>query len=92
MKKSEAKDDPLKDLEKRLCDRFGEEVGFEIMDIIYQELAGLRLSIPSIEKIGVQKRNRRIKKMFTGFNYEDLSGIFGLSVRHLRRIVNKKLP
>ena len=87
MQKSESWD-VLTQLADRFRVHFGENAGAQIMTIIYQELGGLRVTIPTITQIAIQERNRRIRAKFTGYNHETLAASWGLSVRQVRRIVN----
>lgn len=82
------------DVMTRLADRFricfGEHVGARIMGIIFEELGGHRVTIPTIQQIYVRERNRSIRAKFDGCNHETLAASWGLSVRQVRRIVNEQ--
>ncbi len=60
-----------------------------ILRILYEELGGMRLNIPTIKDLEIEERDRRIRLAFNGVNYHELAVRWGLSVRHVRRIVNK---
>ncbi len=58
-----------------------------IMKILYEELGGRRLIIPTIKDLEVAERDRCIRLAFNGANYHELAIRWGLSERHVRRIV-----
>ena len=74
---------------QRLVYEFGLASGKAILQIFFEELGGLRINVPTIVMIERVLRDQRIINNFTGFNYRELSLRFGLSVRQIRRIVNK---
>jgi len=73
-----------------LSDRFGDASGKEIMRKFIIELAGLRISFPDYEDLAREERNRKIKTLFNGNNYRELSIRFDLSFRQVWGIVNEK--
>ena len=80
--------DALTQLADRFRVSFGEETGARIMTVLFEELGGLRVTIPTITQVAIQERNRQIRNKFTGRNHESLAASWGLSVRQVRRIVN----
>ena len=79
----------LTGLADRLRVSFGAETGAAVMRIVYEELGGLRITVPTITQLFVVERNQKIKRQFTGSNHEELAILWGLSVRQVRRIVNE---
>lgn len=77
------------ELATRLRSEFGSEAGAVIIKIIYEELGGLRIVVPTISQITIQERNRWIRARFTGFNHGYLAAAWGISERQVRRIVNR---
>jgi hypothetical protein len=71
-----------------LCEQFGDASGKEIMRAFILELKGQRVSFPSHQDLYREDRNRKIRSMFTGSNYKELSTLFDLDVSHVWRIVN----
>lgn len=69
---------------------FGGCAGAQIMSILYQELGGMRVTVPTITQIAIMERNASIRARFTGFNLEELALLYGMSERHVRRIVNEQ--
>lgn len=80
----------LDGLFQRLCSDFGEASGFSIIKTIVEELGGLRVSIPGLQDLEREERDRRILSLFNGRNYIDLADRFGLSPRQVRHIVDGK--
>ncbi len=80
--------DALTHLADRFRVSFGQEDGAEIMRILYEELGGLRITVPTVTQLIVEERNRKIRNRFAGNNHEELAIMWGLSVRQVRRIVN----
>lgn len=78
----------LQALYRRICCDFGQSVGEKIIKIIIEELGGLRIRIPDFEDLYRPERDRKIRNYFNGTNYKELAIMFGLSVVHIRRIVN----
>jgi Mor family transcriptional regulator len=79
----------LTSLADHLRRSFGEETGTAVMRIVYEELGGMRITVPTITQLFVTERNEKIKRQFTGGNHEELAIMWGLSVRQVRRIVNE---
>lgn len=76
----------VRGLYDRLSAEFG-ELGPKIFQVILSEIGGLRLRIPDLQDQMVIERNDRIRKLFNGRNYEELSLRFNISMRHVRRIL-----
>jgi hypothetical protein len=72
-----------------LCDLFGDASGQEIMRKFILELKSRRISFPDHQDLYREERNRKIRTMFTGDNYKELSVIFDLDISHVWRIVNE---
>jgi Mor family transcriptional regulator len=79
----------LQALFERLCSDLGESSGKIIIKTIIQELGGLRVCFPDFEELYRDDRNRRIRNLFNGRNYNELAIMFGLHVRQIRRITKK---
>jgi len=76
------------ELHAKLAERLGEECAWTAVEVIIGEWGGCRLDIPT----GVDSRRRRrdgeIRRMFAmGLDVPDLVQRYGLSARHVRRIV-----
>ena len=63
-------------------------VAGSVMDRISDHLAGTQVYIPNRNK-GVALRNQRMRKAFTGNNYNALMRQFGLSRAQVYRILGK---
>lgn len=79
----------LNGLFSRLCTDYGESSGMAIIKTIVEELGGLRVSIPNFDDLNREDRDRRIRNLFTGNNYNELAERFGLSVRQVRYIIDE---
>ncbi|KAA0250640.1 MAG: hypothetical protein EDM77_03740 [Candidatus Jettenia sp. AMX1] len=73
--------DALDQLYQRFCADFGP-------DVAEKELSGCRISIPKASYFIREARNKRIKMLFHGGNYEELALRFGITTRLVRRIVH----
>jgi len=76
------------ELHAKLAERLGEECAWTAVEVIIGEWGGCRLDIPT----GVDSRRRRrdgeIRRMFAlGLGVPELVQRYGLSARHVRRIV-----
>lgn len=86
----------LNGLYHRLCTDFGESSGLAIIRAITEELGGLRVSVPDLQDLQREERDRKIVALFTGNNYKELAERFTnsrgerLSVRQVRNIINEK--
>ena len=76
-------------LAERLRESFGDQTGAAVMRIVFEELGGLRLTVPTVSQLMSEERNRKIRRQFHGDNHEELAMMWGLSVRHVRRILNE---
>lgn len=81
--------DALGGLAARIRASYGDQAN-HIMQIIFEELGGMRLTVPSISQLFVTERNNKIRIQFTGNNHEELAIMWNLSVRQVRRIVNEQ--
>lgn len=68
-----------------------EVAGLETAKKIVAALGGDSLYVPKVESVIRLARNRRINKEFTGFNHKELAIKYGLTTRHIRKIVDKQL-
>lgn len=89
MPKSENRD-ALDTLFHCLCVDFGQSSGEAIIRQIVYHLGGLRVTIPDEKEILREERDRRIRSLFNGCNYNDLAERFGLQARHIRRIIHEE--
>jgi Mor family transcriptional regulator len=84
----------LNGLYHRFCTDFGEASGLVIIRAITEELGGLRVSIPDLQDLQREERDRRIRALFNGNNYSELAERFTnsrgdrLSVRQIRNIID----
>jgi Mor family transcriptional regulator len=62
--------------------------GLAILRAVYEELGGLRITIPTIRCLKKTERVRRIRNAFNGVNHQELAIRWGMSIRQVRRIVN----
>ena len=65
----------------------GEKVAHRTLSIIVMTVGGMRLSIPDLQDLWRQERNRRIRNEFTGFNYEELAIKYRLKRQQVRKII-----
>jgi len=72
----------------RLRTDFGSSSGQAIIKTIIEELGGLRISVPDLDDLYREERDRQIRAEFNGHNYEELALRRGLSIRHVRHIIN----
>ncbi|GAB63086.1 MAG: hypothetical protein DWB56_06800 [Candidatus Jettenia sp.] len=80
--------DALDQLYQRFCADFGPDVAEKVFKVFVQELSGCRISIPKASYFIREARNKRIKMLFHGGNYEELALRFGITTRLVRRIVH----
>jgi Mor family transcriptional regulator len=84
----------LDGLYHRLCTDFGESSGLAIIRTITEELGGLRVSIPDLQDLEREERDRKIRALFNGNNYYELAQRFTnakgerLSIRQIRYIID----
>ena len=79
----------LTGLADRMRESFGPQTGAAAMRIVYEELGGLRITVPTVTQLLKSERDGRIRRQFTGDNHEELALYWGLSVRQVRRIINE---
>lgn len=75
-------------LDRELCGAAAQAAKKMIID----ECGGLRVYFPSNESIWREERNSKIRKLFTGSNYEELKLRFGMSKKQLKRILRGTRP
>ncbi len=63
--------------------------GNDVLRVMYEELGGMRITVPTIRELEIEARDRRVRLKFRGDNHKQLAEQFGLSVRQVRRIVNR---
>lgn len=74
----------------RLFDRLHREFGRmapQIIQVIVEIAGGCRLTVPDLQNLYRQERNRRIREEFNGVNLEELGFKYRLHPKHVRRIV-----
>ena len=72
------------------CERFGHASGGAIMRKFLLDLKCCRISFPDYDDIYRDQRNARIRVMFDGGNYKELSIRFELAVSTVWEIVNEE--
>lgn len=72
-----------------LCERFQQASADAIMRKFLIELKGLRISFPDYDDLYREDRDTKIRNMFNGKNYKELSIMFGLAVSTVWEIVNE---
>ena len=80
----------IKRLYERLFNAFGIEDGAKVINIISEELGGLRVTIPTIKDLEREARDLRIHEEFRGNNHAELSIRYGTTVRNVRFILARK--
>lgn len=70
--------------------QIAECIGIENYQKLIKEFAGGALYIPKAETVTLERRNQLIKQKFNGYNYRELSLLFGLSSISIRRILKLK--
>lgn len=78
----------IEELYEKLSARFGREAAKEIFKILIKDFWGKRLTIPKMEYFYRRERNRKIKNLCHGGNYEEVGIRFNLSATQVRRIVH----
>jgi len=93
MPKSENRD-ALNEWFKCLLTDFGEASGMTVIKSFINCLGGLRINVPDMDDMQRKERDRKIRNLFTGTNYNELSLRFGLTARQVRNILdnNRRLP
>jgi len=79
----------LQGLFSRLYREIGYELGNHIIKTIFDELGGLRITIPSVKVLYREERNKLIIKKFNGINHKELALLFDLSEQQVRRILRE---
>lgn len=74
---------------ERICREFGMESGRAIVRVIIEELGGFRITVPTIKDLTRDEIHRRIRAKFNGANHKELAEQYGITTRHVRRIVNE---
>lgn len=74
--------------EQRLIEMFGATDAQKVVRLLIEVVGGARITVPTLKQIEVEFRDKRIRERFNGFNHSELSMESGLSIRHIRRIVN----
>ncbi len=76
------------ELHAKLAERLGEESARTAVDVIIEEWGGCRLDIPTGADSRRRRRDAEIRRMFSmGLGVPELRERYGLSARHVRRIV-----
>ena len=76
------------ELESRLAQSLGRDAARAALDALIAEWGGCRLDIPNGTASRKRRRDNEIRRMYrAGADLFALRGQFGLSDRHLRRIV-----
>ncbi len=76
------------ELHAKLAERLGEESARTAVDVIIGEWGGCRLDIPTGGDSRRRRRDTEIRRMFAmGLGVPELRERYGLSARHVRRIV-----
>ena len=78
----------LEELYGKLSAKFGQAAAEAIFKTIIQEFWGMRITIPKVEYFYRKERNRKIKGLCHGGNYEEVGIRFNLSATQVRRIVH----
>lgn len=78
----------MEELYGKLSARFGHEAAEDIFKILIKDFWGKRLTIPKMEYFYRRERNRRVKELFHGGNYEEVGIRCNLSASQVRRIVH----
>ena len=74
--------------EQRLIEMFGASDAQKVVRLLIEVVGGARITVPTLKQIEIEFRDKRIRERFNGFNHSELSMESGLSIRHIRRIVN----
>jgi Mor family transcriptional regulator len=76
------------ELESKLAESLGEAAARAALDALIAEWGGCRLDIPNGASSRKRRRDNEIRRMYqAGSDLFALRGQFGLSDRHLRRIL-----
>jgi len=70
-----------------VAETYGEEIATGVMKLIAMRHGGQHMRIPDPKDIYREDRNRQIRNRFTGFNHQELSILFKVSISQIRRIV-----
>lgn len=62
-------------------------MGIDLFVEFCEEFGGQCLYFPGKKSLLRPSRNREIRKLFDGYNYEDLARRFGISVTQVRNVV-----
>jgi len=75
-------------LARRFCLEFGGDAARKIMQIMVEEVGGVRMTFPAGADLFRYQRNEKIRNAFDGSNYEELALRWGLKIRQVRRIIS----
>lgn len=64
-----------------------DSVGMETFLIMCYYFGGQAYYFPEIDRLAMENRDREIRREFCGWNYRLLGEKFGLSERHIRKII-----
>lgn len=73
----------------RIRELFGEQQETVIMRTMFEQMGGMRVTIPTLEELEIHERNREIREKFNGKNYLELAENWGLTTKSIRRIVSQ---
>ncbi len=76
------------DLNEEMQDLY-DIVGHEAMGTILARFGGCMVYFPTGGRLGLTARDASIRAQFTGHNHKELARAFGLSVRHIRAILER---
>ncbi len=78
------------ELREKLAERLGEESARLAVEVIISEWGGCRLDIPKGRESQRRRRDNEIRRLASlGVSHADLERRYGLSGRHLRRIIGQ---
>ncbi len=75
-----------------MAEYLGNELGRQIEEDLVRNLAGLRLTIPTLSNLETREKHRQIRKRFNGANVPELASEFHYSRSTIYSIVLKKEP
>lgn len=85
-----ASDHELEQFFQQVERRFGEVMAGQFIELMVQELGGLRLRVPDLEALQLRTIRRRVKIEFRGTNHQELALRYGRSVSQIRRYLREE--
>lgn len=84
-------DGNIKRLFRKLREKLGRKTGNQVIELVLDELSGMRLVFPTAREVGRWDRDAQIIELFDGGNHQELADRFGIRPRQIRRILHREV-